>query len=656
MHLILLTLFARPVLYGFVCMGVFAVTGARAGVGDEFAPGQFADVLDLRGEPHSARDRSLNVFFDRGAWHGYGLPPDDARRTGFVGPFVLERGGEWVATEFATVEIDGSSAANEVHSSALPGRLVQRGRIGGTWVRQTLILVDASTALVRIELQAASARRVRFAVHGGRPFEPFRHEIAGDDVRTRLAGSGSKQFLTRLIGVPARAEIDADGGYWLRASREIDFSEARTVTLYLLQSQGVPSASGFDPRSAFAENEARWRAYLQSVLGRLRTPAESGDARIAVKALETLISNWRAARADLKHDGLFPSYSEAGFHGFWAWDSWKHAAAVAQFAPELARDQIRAMFDYQNEVGMVPDVIYMDRAENNWRNTKPPLAAWAVWEVHRAAPDRAFLAEMYPKLLEYHQWWYSERDHDRNGLAEYGSTDGTRTAAAWESGMDNAVRFDAAKMLRNGSAAWSLDQESVDLNSYLYLEKLQLAQIAQQIGQRAAAKQMREQARALRARIQNRFYDAATGYFYDAALGRAELIKVMGPEGWSPLFTKAANSRQARAVSLHMLDPRKFATPVPLPTLAADHPQFSPRDGYWRGPVWLDQAYFGIEGLRRYGMHSQSQRLRRQLLDSMVGLKEGAPIHENYDPMTGAGVQAPNFSWSAAHLLLLLLE
>ena len=56
----------------------------------------------------------------------------------------------------------------------------------------------------------------------------------------------------------------------------------------------------------------------------------------------------------------------------------------------------------------------------NWneRNSKPPLAAWAVWEIYQATGDKAFLLEMLPKLIAYHQWWY----HNQNGLVEYGAT------------------------------------------------------------------------------------------------------------------------------------------------------------------------------------------------------------------------------------------
>lgn len=47
--------------------------------------------------------------------------------------------------------------------------------------------------------------------------------------------------------------------------------------------------------------------------------------------------------------------------------------------------------------------------------------------------------------------------------------------------MDNAIRFDGAVMLKNEGYedAWSMDQESVDLNAYLALECKLLKKILQ---------------------------------------------------------------------------------------------------------------------------------------------------------------------------------
>jgi putative isomerase len=103
-----------------------------------------------------------------------------------------------------------------------------------------------------------------------------------------------------------------------------------------------------------------------------------------------------------------------------------------------------------------------------------------------------------------------------------------------------------------------------------------------------------------------------------------------------------------------MLDTTRFRTHVPFPTVSAAHPEFS--DGYWRGLVWLDQVYFAIEGLRRYGYHDDADALTDQVFANLEGATEpGVPLRENYHPRTGEGRHARHFSWTAAHLLLLAL-
>ena len=75
----------------------------------------------------------------------------------------------------------------------------------------------------------------------------------------------------------------------------------------------------------------------------------------------------------------------------------------------------RAMYDYQvqpddpvrpQDAGMVIDAVFYNKLADrggdggNWneRDTKPPLSAWAIWEIYSATKDKAFIAEMYRKL------------------------------------------------------------------------------------------------------------------------------------------------------------------------------------------------------------------------------------------------------------------
>lgn len=655
--------FVQPLILAVAMAVAFGVQAAPAD--QPAAP--YQDLLDFHGTPRTAADRGFNIFFDMGAWQGYSLPRAGDAGTGFSGPFVHSLGmGQWAGVRFAALvlrDVGGKNeiAFKEVASHAVPGALERTFSANELSVRQTLFFADSWHALVRIELTAGEARDVELAVSGRAMPLAGSHLDSDSDAVTQGFANSPSLLTTQLHAAGALADhVSVSGNdYRIALDRPLHLEAGKPVVLYVVQTLRYDAHAeppAIDYAHAWDANRARWAGYLKSVASsHLAGLPDDVARRVAAKAVVTLIGNWRAARGDLHHDGVVPSYSNPDFNGFWAWDSWKHAAALAWFAPDLARGQIRAMFDYQAADGMVPDCVFINRADDNWRDSKPPLATWAVMQVYRATGDRAFLAEMYDKLVRYHRWWFADRDHDHNGLAEFGSTDGTRIAAAWESGMDNAVRFDGAKMLKNNEHAWSLDQESVDLNAYLYREAMELAQIAGVLGKPQDRRQWQAQAGAMKRAIRSRMYDAKLGWFFDAKVGSPDLVRVYGSEGWTPLWAGAATTAQAAAVEKTMMDTHKFATTMPFPTLAADDPHFSPVKGYWRGPVWMDQSLFGVEALQRYGYTKQAGAMARRLVLDAKGLAAGqATFRENYDPLTGNGYQSQNFSWSAASYLLLL--
>lgn len=170
---------------------------------------------------------------------------------------------------------------------------------------------------------------------------------------------------------------------------------------------------------------------------------------MGVKAMMTLNGNWRSAAGEVEHDTVTPSVTARWFSGnlTWPWDTWKQAYAMAHFNPDVAMENIRTVFQYQvqeddpirpQDKGYLLDVVTYTAPETrggagseNWneRNTKPSLAAWAVMEIYHALRDefnrpadaQAWIDEMYPKLVAYHDWWLTNRDHNGNGIPEYGA-------------------------------------------------------------------------------------------------------------------------------------------------------------------------------------------------------------------------------------------
>lgn len=411
--------------------------------------------------------------------------------------------------------------------------------------------------------------------------------------------------------------------------------------------------------TCFQENADRWNGYLATI-EKDDTQVGKQYKKAVVKAIETMMTNYKSAAGDLLHGGVVPSMSYMWFIGLWAWDSWKQVVGMAKYNPDAAIENVRSIFDYQiqeddevrpQNAGAIIDCIFYNKGPErggdggNWneRNSKPPLAAWAVYNAYIESGDTEFLEEMYPKLVAYHNWWYTNRDVDGNGVAEYGGmvhdshyqydengelvldengnpmvdAEAVIEAAAWESGMDNAPRFDVSgngpddvgtlvyevKNDEGQVVGYTINQESVDLNSYLYAEKGFLKAMAEELGLEEDAAKYEEEAAALR-------------------------------------------------VVEKMMDEECFNLTVPLPVTSKDNDMFE-ADKYWRGPVWLDQAMYGIEGMKNYGYDAEAKELVEKMFQNAEGLLGDGPIRENYNPLTGEGLHTKNFSWSAACFYLM---
>jgi neutral trehalase len=90
---------------------------------------------------------------------------------------------------------------------------------------------------------------------------------------------------------------------------------------------------------------------------------------------------------------------------------------------------------------------------------------------------------------------------------------------------------------------------------------------------------------------------------------------------------------------------------LPLPSYDRTAPDFD-RLRYWRGPVWININWLLWRGLRSHGQGALAAALR----GSMLRLVEQAGCFEYFDPVTGAGIGSPAFSWTAALALDLLAE
>lgn len=631
----------KQLIRGFVIAGMVAGCLACSRSAQVMPPNstryEFGDILNIALTPDSTVRRA-GCFTDAGSWMGFTIPETDKWVNGFCGPFSLDN-RIWFAQSAVCVDfLNGNGTLTPDSATYFPGEVYIASSSNDRKIEQRMDFVNSSTALLQVSSNVAEGFKFT-----GKDWNSKVRLERGEQTITAYHPNGEVVQLTFMPDV----ELSCDGKNYV-ASTAADCQQMNVAVSFYFSDKELASGAQKsvallqNPQPELAANAKRWEEYLQKVL---RKDMKHEYDRVAVKSVVTLISNWRTHRGGLLHEGVIPSHAVTYFMGFWAWDSWRFSAALARFAPELAKNNIRAMFDYQWPDGMIIDCIYTNPAENNARDSKPPLVCWAVDEIFTHNQDTAFVKEMYPQLLAYYKWWYNKRDHDRNGMCEFGSTDGTLEAAGWESGMDNAIRFDNSKMLKNGNDAWSLDQESVDLNAYLAYECKLLKKFAALIDTTFDAPDYSD-------KVADYFFDEKIGYFCDRRLKDGSFIEEPACEGYTPFWTQIATKKQMEKALVLFTDTTKFSTYIPFPTAAADNPKCDP-NGYWRGPIWLDQTYQAIKGLRNYGYNDLADKYTLQVFDRCQGLTGDAPIHENYGTHTGERLQASHFSWSASHLLML---
>jgi hypothetical protein len=359
----------------------------------------------------------------------------------------------------------------------------------------------------------------------------------------------------------------------------------------------------------------------------------------------------------------------------WLWDSCFVAIGLARDDPERAASELRALLRGQWTNGMLPHMIFADdvhdvSSDRIWQSrrhpaaprdvatsciTQPPVIAVATHRVAEClAPDlrRAFLNEMYPHLVAYHEWLYRERDPSARGLVAL--------IHPWECGLDTTppwmqalgrlpqpwwarviTRLHAARLLRflrrdtkyvptiqrstddeglgmlvlvqtirkhdfalaQLPADRSLAIEDLAFNCILIAANRALVAIAEQIGADVPPALTAAFERA--ARALDDLWDDSTGQYFSRDARTNEFLCVPTISGLLPLFAGVVPSDRVERLAAQLLDPSAYWTAFPVPTVSIDSAEFREQT-YWKGPTWLNMNWMIIDALAAHGHVSLS--------------------------------------------------
>jgi len=252
-----------------------------------------------------------------------------------------------------------------------------------------------------------------------------------------------------------------------------------------------------------------------------------------------------------------PFYERFGLQ--FTWDIPYSARGVATVGrrPDLARGFVENMLDFQEQDGpdrgMVARHMHRDGHMAGQDGSQVPMLAWLAMEVDACEPDDAFLARVYPKLAMHVDWWQSpRRDHDGDGLSEYGGS--TTTFVAYESGHDYSPERDLVMGEPTPASDDGLVHEpiaDVFLNSCLWMELDALVRMSARVdaGSTPAWLARRD---ALAARMNEAMWDGDVGGFFPVV--RRDLCAAQPrvyrhtPAMLMPMWAGFASEEQARAI------------------------------------------------------------------------------------------------------------
>lgn len=333
--------------------------------------------------------------------------------------------------------------------------------------------------------------------------------------------------------------------------------------------------------------------------------------------------NW-AGKVDLHDVLLVPDKWEFPWPAMW--DACFQAKVATLADIDLAKHDLLVYLSprWQTNTGHVPNV------EWGLTDETPPLFAWAAWEIYKADGDRAFLAEIFPRLELHYQYCRKGLDPDKDHLYTGGFM-----------GMDNVPRPHGG------------DVEQADTSGWMALFAQRLSGIAQELGYTDKAAQYQSEYITTAERINVELWNEEDGFYYDR--NRDGHLRIKSYSGLIPLIAGVPDAARAQRLLAHLTNPAELWSDHGIRSLSKDEELYEPgystsgwKNSNWRGPVWMPINYLLVQTLSKHD-HALAEKLRENLVTTVERAWQARHhFYEYYHAETGEGLGADHQTgWTA---------
>lgn len=331
--------------------------------------------------------------------------------------------------------------------------------------------------------------------------------------------------------------------------------------------------------------------------------------------------------------------------------------------------------------------------------TQPPMLAEAIVRIGEKLPvveRRSWYRQVFPPLLAYHQWLYAERDPHAEGLVLqiHPWETGLDTSPPWMAEMHEhllpwwirglqATRLEAivglfrrdtrlisakqrptnVEALACYDAQRRLRRKEYNINKILDHSLFAIEDLAFNCIFIRANEHLLHIAKSIRADLPRELldrieltiktfddlWDPYTESYYARDFVTHHLLKEPSVASLLPLYAGCISKDRAALLVKTLENEHVFGPPYPVPSAPLNSVWFDPVR-YWQGPTWFNTNWLIIDGLKRYGYRGHAAALT----ESMLELAQEQGFYEYFNPLSGEGLGAPDFSWTAAITIDLL--
>lgn len=327
------------------------------------------------------------------------------------------------------------------------------------------------------------------------------------------------------------------------------------------------------------------------------------------------------------------------------WDTFFTALMVSCESKDLAYSNIRAIIREATDRGFIPN--FGSSSGKSEDRSQPPVGSYCVLRVYLQHRDKWILEDTYEALKRWHEWWFTARDGNKNGLLEWGSDKigierwhyNDLQAAKFESGLDNSPMYDDVIFNKDTN---TMELDDVGLNSLYALDSWSLSKIARELGRYEDELKYIEEFYQMRRRINSLLWDRASG-IYKNRYWDGKFSDRLSPTCFYPLLAGIPTKEMAEyMINKYLLNREKFWGDYVIPSTPKDDPAFKDNN-YWRGRIWAPMNFLVYEGLRRYRFDEVAYEFATKSVELFLKeWKEEGHIHENYNALTGDGDDVRN--------------